>query len=75
MVDAPPNRARALRFHVTLTFTSYAARRSSRSAATADMDKIAIGDEVWLLLGADVDRLRSTPVDSGTARDVADNAR
>jgi hypothetical protein len=65
----------ALRFHVTLTFTSYIARRSSRSAATADMDKIAIGDEAWPPLGADVDRLPSTPVDSGTALDVADNGR
>jgi hypothetical protein len=62
----------ASRFHFTLTFTSYTAEEIvAIGRHIAGKEKISIAEEAWPLLGAEADRLRSTPVDSGTALDVA----
>jgi hypothetical protein len=66
----------ASRFHFTLTFTSYTADEiMAIGRHIANNEKIAIADDAWPLLGAEAERLRSTPVDSGTALDVAGNGR
>jgi type VII secretion ATPase EccA len=66
----------ASRFHFTLTFTSYTADEIvAIGRHIAGKEKITIAEEAWPLLGAEADRLRSTPVDSGTALDVAGNGR
>jgi type VII secretion ATPase EccA len=66
----------ASRFHFTLTFSSYTPEEIvaiGRHIATAE--KIAIADGAWVLLGAEAQRLRDTPVDAGTALDLAGNGR
>jgi type VII secretion ATPase EccA len=66
----------ASRFHFTLTFTSYTAEEIvAIGRHIAGREKIAITEDAWPLLRAEADRLRCTPVDSGTALDVAGNGR
>jgi type VII secretion ATPase EccA len=70
------NRGLASRFHFTLTFTSYTAEEIvAIGRHIAGKENIVIAEDAWPLLGAEADRLRSTPVDSGTALDVAGNGR
>ncbi len=66
----------ASRFHFTLTFSSYSPDEIVRIGQhVARREKIAIADAAWPLLHAEATRLRGTPVDSGTALDVAGNGR
>ena len=66
----------ASRFHFTLTFYSYTAEEIVQIGRhIAAKEKIVIAETAWPLLHAEATRLRSTPVDSGTALDVAGNGR
>ena len=66
----------ASRFHVTLTFSSYSpAEIVQIGRHIAQKEKIAIADTAWPLLEAEATRLRSTPIEQGTALDTAGNGR
>lgn len=66
----------ASRFHFTLSFDSYTpAEMVQIGRHIASKEKIAIAEQAWPLLEAEADRLRSTPVNSGTALDIAGNGR
>jgi type VII secretion ATPase EccA len=66
----------ASRFHFTLTFDSYTPDEIVRiGRRIADTENIAIADDAWPLLHAEAIRLRDTPVDVGSALDVAGNGR
>ncbi|MFZ0831542.1 MAG: AAA family ATPase [Mycobacterium sp.] len=66
----------ASRFHVTLTFSSYTpAEIVQIGRHIAQNEKIAIADTAWPLLDAEATRLRSTPIEQGTALDTAGNGR
>ena len=66
----------ASRFHFTLTFDTYSADEIlAIGRHIAAKEKIAIVDGAWPLLHAEAQRLRDTPVESGTALDVAGNGR
>jgi type VII secretion ATPase EccA len=66
----------ASRFHFTLSFASYTPDEIvAIGRHIAHKEKIAISDDAWPLLHAEASRLRSTPLDSGTALDVAGNGR
>ena len=66
----------ASRFHLTLTFTSYTAEEIvAIGQLIARKEKIAIAESAWPLLLAEALRLRETPLEEGTALDVAGNGR
>jgi type VII secretion ATPase EccA len=64
------------RFHFTLTFHSYSPDEIVAIAEhIAGKEKIKCTAGCWALLRAEAQRLRDTPVDSGTALDIAGNGR
>ena len=66
----------ASRFHFTLSFDSYTPDEIVAIAEhIADKEKIRLTGDCWALLRAEAQRLRDTPVASGTALDVAGNGR
>uniref|UniRef100_UPI0035CC20C1 AAA family ATPase n=1 Tax=uncultured Mycobacterium sp. TaxID=171292 RepID=UPI0035CC20C1 len=66
----------ASRFHFTLTFNSYTPDEIVQIGQhIARKEKIAIADSAWPLLHAEAARLRDTPIEAGTALDVAGNGR
>jgi type VII secretion ATPase EccA len=66
----------ASRFHLTLTFTSYSAEEIVKiGQLIARKEKIAIAESAWPLLQSEASRLRETPLEEGTALDVAGNGR
>jgi type VII secretion ATPase EccA len=66
----------ASRFHLTLTFTSYSAEEIVEiGQLIARKEKISILESAWPLLHAEAGRLRETPLEEGTALDVAGNGR
>jgi type VII secretion ATPase EccA len=66
----------ASRFHFTLTFDSYSADEIVAIAEhIAATEKIQCTVGCWALLRNEAQRLRDTPVESGTALDVAGNGR
>jgi type VII secretion ATPase EccA len=70
------NPGMASRFHFTLTFDTYSPDEIlAIGRHIAAKEKIAIVDAAWPLLHAEAQRLRDTPVESGTALDVAGNGR
>ena len=66
----------ASRFHMTLTFTSYTpAEIVEIGRHIASKEKIAIADNAWPLLETEATRLGDTPIEQGTALDIAGNGR
>jgi hypothetical protein len=66
----------ASRFHFTLSFDSYTAEEIvAIGRHIAAKERIAIAESAWPLLHAEASRLRSTPLEFGTALDVAGNGR